>query len=81
MSILNAPYFRDEEAAFSKLESCLWPDGPECPHCGVVKDASKIPANPDKKVRYGLWRCNACGKQFSVTVGTVFESSHIPVHK
>jgi transposase-like protein len=81
MSILNATYFHDEEAAFAKLESCLWPSGPECPHCGVVKDASKIPANPERKVRYGLWRCNACSKQFSVTVGTVFESSHIPVHK
>lgn len=81
MSILNAPYFRDEEAAFAKLESCLWPSGPECPHCGVVNDASRIPANPLKKVRYGLWRCNGCKKQFSVTVNTVFESSHIPVHK
>jgi transposase-like protein len=81
MSILNATFFRDEESAYSKLESILWPHGPECPKCGVVNDAKKIAANPDKKVRYGLWRCNACKAQFTVTVGTVFESSHIPLHK
>jgi transposase-like protein len=81
MSILNATFFRDEEAAFAKLESILWPQGPECPHCGVVDDASRIPTNTAKKVRFGLWRCNACKAQFTVTVGTVFESSHIPLHK
>src|ERR1700722_11158009 len=81
MSILDRAYFRDEAAAYAKLESVLWPEGPECPHCGVVNDAHKIAANPDKKVRHGLYRCNACKAQFTVTVGTVFESSHIPVHK
>src|ERR1044072_4913224 len=81
MSILNATYFRDEEAAFEKLESCLWPNGPECPHCTSVNNAVKIPANPEKKVRYGLLRCRTCKKKFSVTVNTFFESSHIPVHK
>lgn len=81
MSILDAPYFRDEEAAYAKLESVLWPSGPECPHCGVVNDAVKIPANPEKKIRYGLYRCRACNSQFTVTVKTVFERSHIPLHK
>jgi transposase-like protein len=81
MSILDRDYFKDEEKAFAKLESVLWPKGPECPHCGVVNDAHRIAANPDKKVRHGLYRCNACKEQFTVTVGTVFESSHIPVHK
>jgi hypothetical protein len=66
MSILDATFFRDEEAAYSKLESVLWPHGTEC---------------PDKKVRHGLWKCADCKKQFTVTVGTVFESSHIPLHK
>jgi len=81
MSILDAPYFRDEEAAYSKLESALWPKGTECPHCGVVGTGVKISANPQKKVRYGLWKCGDCKKQFTVTVDTIFESSHIPLHK
>lgn len=81
MSILDAPFFRDEEAAYAKLEAVLWPHGPECPKCGVVNDAHKIAANTAKKVRYGLYRCNVCKAQFTVTVGTVFESSHIPLHK
>src|ERR1700761_2078307 len=81
MSILNATFFQDEPAAYAKLESVLWPQGPECPHCGVVNDAKRIPANLAKKVRHGLYRCNSCKEQFTVKVGTVFESSHIPLHK
>jgi transposase-like protein len=81
MSILNATFFRDEEAAYAKLESIMWPKGPECPHCRLTNDAHKIAANLEKKVRYGLYRCNGCKAQFTVTVGTVFESSHIPLHK
>ena len=81
MSILNAKYFQNEPAAYEKLESVLWPQGPECPHCGVVNDAKPIPANLAKKVRFGLYRCNACKEQFTVKVGTIFESSHIPLHK
>ena len=81
MSILDRDYFRDEVKAFEKLESILWPSGSICPTCGVVNDAHKIAANLDKKVRHGLYRCNACKTQFTVTVGTVFESSHIPLHK
>ncbi len=81
MSILDATFFRDEEEAYSKLEAFHWPVGPECPHCGSVNDATKIQTNTAKKVRYGLWRCKSCKAQFTVTVGTVFESSHIPLHK
>lgn len=81
MSILDAIFFRDEEAAYSKLESVLWLHGTTCPHCGVVGTGVKIKANLEKKVRHGLWKCGDCKKQFTVTVGTVFESSHIPLHK
>jgi transposase-like protein len=81
MSILDATFFRDEAAAYEKMESILWANGPECPHCGVVNEATRIPANPEKKVRHGLYRCKACKAQFTVTVGTVFEGSHIPLHK
>ena len=81
MSILSRPYFHDEEAAFTKLESILWPDGPVCPHCGGLEKAYKIKANPKKKVRFGLWKCGHCRKQFTVKIGTVFESSHVPLCK
>jgi transposase-like protein len=67
--------FTDENAARTHLEALQWPDGPICPHCGTVDEASRIQGG-----RPGLWFCNACRKQFSVTVGTVFERSHIPLH-
>jgi transposase-like protein len=81
MSILNQPYFRDEEAAHSFLESIIWKDGPVCPHCGVVGNAYRIKANPSKRVRYGLRKCGACKKQFTVKIGTVFEHLRLPLHK
>lgn len=81
MSILNEPYFRDEEAAHSFLEGILWKDGTVCPHCGVIGRAYRIKANPAKRVRYGLHKCGACKKQFTVKVGTAFEHARIPLHK
>lgn len=81
MSILSKPLFHNEKAAFEYLESVLWPDGPVCPHCGVVEGAYKIAPNLKKKVRMGLWKCADCRKQFTVTVGTLFERSHVPLHK
>lgn len=88
MSVLNAAHFRDEEAAFAKLESIVWPNGPVCPHCGgkervytlkgVRSKASK--KNPEGIVRHGLKKCGHCRKQFTARVGTVFESSHLPLH-
>ncbi len=81
MSVLNRPYFRDEEAAHSFLEGILWSVGTVCPHCGVVGTAYKIAANPEKRIRYGLWKCKDCRKQFTCKVGTVFEHARIPLHK
>jgi transposase-like protein len=83
MSILSKPYFHDEEAAFAKLEELLWPDGTVCPHCGAVGHAYKVKANPERRVRYGLWRCaeKECRKQFTVKIKTVFEHSRVPLHK
>jgi transposase-like protein len=81
MSILNRPYFREEDAAHAFLESLLWPHGTVCPHCGVIGTAYKIAANPAKRVRYGLWKCRDCRKQFTVKVGTVFEHARVPLHK
>ena len=61
------------------LEALRWPNGPICPHCGVVSEATRLPQNG--KVRAGLHQCNDCRGQFTVTVGTIFEDSHIPLHK
>ena len=81
MSILNRPYFQNEPAAFELLEGIVWPDGAVCPHCGVVGNAYKIAANPEKRVRFGLWKCRDCRKQFTCKVGTVFEHARLPLHK
>lgn len=81
MSVLSRPHFHDEEAAYAFLEEALWPAGPVCPHCGVVGNAARIKANPEKRVRFGLHRCRDCNKQFTVKIGTVFEHARIPLHK
>lgn len=72
--------FHNEEKAIEYLESVRWPSGPICPHCGGDKVYRKT-ANKTKKVRLGLIRCKTCRKDFTVKVGTLFESSHIPLHK
>jgi transposase-like protein len=76
MSVLSKPYFHDEAAAFAKVEALLWPHGPVCPHCGGADRVYDL-----KKTRIGLRKCGHCRKQFTVRVGTVFESSHVPLHK
>lgn len=81
MSVLSRPYFHDEEKAFAHLEGIVLQSGPVCPHCGGVDRIVKIKANPEKRVRYGLHRCNDCKKQFTVKVGSVFEHMRIPLHK
>jgi transposase-like protein len=81
MSVLSKPYFHNEEAAFSYLESVLWPEGPICPHCGGTYRITKVKANPDKRIRLGLWRCGPCKRQFTVKVGTVFEHARLPLNK
>jgi transposase-like protein len=75
--------FGTDDAAREYLESVRWPNGPVCPHCGNC-DATRIytlAANPAKKIRAGLRECKECSKQFTVTVGTIFEDSHIPLGK
>ncbi|AXE65989.1 transposase [Hyphomonas sp. CACIAM 19H1] len=91
MSILSKPYFHDEAAAFEHVESVLWPEGPVCPFCGGVNSASKLvgvrskpsKANPEGVERFGLYKCKhkECRKQFTVRKGTIFEESHLPLHK
>jgi len=80
---LLQPHFQDHDKARDYLESKRWPDGPVCPHCGIIGEAVKLTAENGAKshARRGLWNCRACRKQFSVTVGTIFEDSHIPLNK
>ena len=78
----------DEAAAFAHFEAMLWADGPVCPHCGVVGNAYELKGvrskpsnkNPEGVERHGLKKCKDCGKQFTVRVGTIFESSHVKLH-
>jgi len=77
-SILDAPHFRDEAAAYEYVESYLWPTGPVCPHCGNC-DQTRIHKLAGKSTRPGLRKCNECRKQFTVKVGTIFEDSHVPM--
>jgi transposase-like protein len=82
-----AQHFSDEDKAREFLESLRWPDGPVCPHCGEVNNAYRLEPQPTKKggkgkhVRKGVWKCGGCREQFTVTVGTIFEDSHIPLSK
>src|SRR5690349_13749569 len=77
-SVLSAPRFHNEEAAFEYVEAQLWPEGPVCPHCGNT-DGAKIGRLAGKTTRPGLRKCYACRKPFTVRMGTVFEDSHLPL--
>lgn len=82
------PKYQNEDAARSHLESIMWPDGPVCPHC-ESDTATRLPpqkgrktkAHPEGVIRKGVVQCNACRQQYTVTVGTVFESSKVGLHK
>jgi transposase-like protein len=78
MSILDQAHFHDDAAAFAMLESILWPDGPVCPKCGCIGRSRRLGG---RSSRMGVWKCYDCRKQFTVKVGTVFEQSHVPLHK
>jgi transposase-like protein len=78
-SVLNAPHFKDEAAAFGHVEAMLWPNGPICPHCKNA-DQKRIGRLQGKTTRLGLRKCYACKKPFTVRMGTIFEDSHLPLH-
>jgi len=75
---MTAARYKSEPAARKHLEAVRWPDGPICPHCGSVDNSTRIKG---KSARPGLWSCSDCRKQFTVTVGTLFERSKVPLHK
>lgn len=74
-SPLENPIFKDATKARAYLEKLLWADGRACGYCGAVDESTELPSRP------GFYQCNACRKQFTVMVGTVFERSHIPLNK
>jgi len=75
--------FADDDKAREYLEAILWPNGVVCPHCKQSDQSAfwKIEENKKKEIRGGLRQCIPCGKQFTCTVGTIFEDSHIPLRK
>ena len=77
MSNLTNPIFSDETAARAWLETELWPLGPVCPHCRETGKATSLKGSAS---RPGLYQCNACREPFTVTVGTLYESSKVPLH-
>jgi transposase-like protein len=77
-SIHTEPRFNNDDAAREHLEAIQWPNGPVCPHCGGLERNSKLAGASH---RPGLYFCGDCRSQFTVTVGTVFERSKVPLHK
>lgn len=83
---LLAREYSDEDAARAKFEEMRWGKGCQniaCPKCGVVglDNSYRMQRSAGSSARAGLWRCRSCKKQFTVTVGTVFEDSHVPLAK
>lgn len=73
-SVLSAPHFQDEVAAFAYVEAHLWPNGPVCPFCGGTERIGRMNG---KTTRLGLHKCYPCQKPFTVRQGSIFESSHL----
>lgn len=78
MTKLTDPIFNNEDAARSHFEAIRWPDGRVCPHCGTIGNSTLLKG---KSTRPGLYKCKDCRKPFTATMGTVYERSHIPLHK
>jgi len=78
MCDLSNPIFHDEAKARHWLEARVWPNGPVCPHCKAENRATLMKG---KSTRPGVYQCNACRKPFSITVGTLYERSKIPLNK
>lgn len=77
MSPKSHSRFTNAEAARKYLEDLLWQDGPVCPHCRITGKATALKG---KSTRPGVYWCNACKKPFSITVGTVYEGSKVPLN-
>ena len=80
MTDITNPIYSDANKAREHLEALHWPNGPVCPHCGNC-DAKRITKLAGKSTRAGVHKCKECVKPFTVTVGTIFEDSKIPLNK
>lgn len=80
---VNLPHLTDAEKAREFLESQRWPTGPVCPHCDGRETATRLTRSKFGKThgRNGLLQCNACRKQFTVTVGSLFKDTRVPLQK
>jgi transposase-like protein len=78
MCDMTNPAFTNEEKARKFLEASRWPDGPVCPHCNMMETVSRFNG---KSMGPGWYHCNECREKFTVRVGTLYERSHIPLHK
>ena len=78
MCDLTNPAFTDEDKAREFLEASRWPDGPVCPFCGQLETVAKLGG---KSMGPGWYYCSDCQDKFTVRVGTIYERSHIPLHK
>jgi transposase-like protein len=78
MLTLNKVSALTEDEARETIEGILWPNGPVCAHCGAVENVTRLQG---KAHRPGVFQCNNCHEQFTVTVGTIFEDSHLPLRK
>jgi transposase-like protein len=76
MSVLSAPHFHNEKAAYAYVERRVWPEGPVCPHCGCF---GRIYELRGESTRIGVRKCGDCRRPFTVKVGTIFEASHVPL--
>lgn len=75
--IINQPHFQNEDKAREYLEALHWSNGIVCPHCASINKHYRLTGESHRK---GLLKCVDCRKQFSVTVGTVFERSKVKLH-
>lgn len=80
LEVINPPEFEDADEARAYLEEIRWKGEPACPHCGSAK-AYKITPKKGSKTRKGLYKCGGCRKQYTVTVGTIFHRSKVPLNK
>ncbi|MFZ0792214.1 MAG: transposase, partial [Candidatus Korobacteraceae bacterium] len=83
LNIAETPQFQDPDRAREFLEAERWPNGPICPHCdcNVAYKLTPKPSKKGKHVSKGVYKCRDCEQQFTVTVNTIFEDSHIPLNK
>lgn len=76
---LSHPIYHDEDAARAHIESIRWPNGPICPHCGVINDGIRPLAG--QSMGSGWYYCASCKDKFTVRMGAIYERSHLPLHK